>query len=131
MKRNESTLANAASRRLVLFAALLVGLPLFAACGGDGNQPQVPSQQLEIRLTENAIEMPESIEPGPVELQVVNETDAPRKLGIEGPIGSEELEQVQPGQKASLELVLDPGTYRVYSPGEVREVQTALRVSEG
>lgn len=130
MKRNESKLVNAASWRLLLFAALLVGLPFFAACGGD-DEAQVPSQTLEVRLTENAIEMPASATPGPVELQVVNETDTPRKLGIEGPIGSEEMEQLQPGQKASLELVLDPGTYRVYSPGHSREVQTALRVSEG
>jgi hypothetical protein len=130
MRRNESKLASAASWRLFLFAALLVGLPFFAACGGD-DESEVPSQQVEIRLTENAIEMPATVAPGPVELQVVNETDTPRKLGIEGPIGSEELEQVQPGQRASLELVLDPGTYRVYSPGDSREVQTALRVGEG
>lgn len=130
MRRNESKLANAASWRLLFFAALLAGLPFFAACGG-GDDSGVPSQQVEVRLTENTIEMPATVAPGPVELQVVNETGTPRKLGIEGPIGSEELEQLQPGQRASLELVLDPGTYRVYSPGSSKEVQTALHVSEG
>ena len=55
---------------VTLLSTLLVGLPFLAACGGSKVEQE--SQTVEVRLTENDIEMPMSLTAGPTMIEVTN-----------------------------------------------------------
>jgi hypothetical protein len=115
--------------RLIL-AAAVAALPILTACGGAHPQQAAQEQTIEVHLKDGAIQMPSSVPTGKTMFQVVNDGTAAHDLEIEGPAGHQQLPSVQPGQTASLEMNLDPGTYRVHSPADPSMV-VALNVTQG
>ena len=109
-------------------AALLVALPLLAACGGKEAQPQ-PNQVVQVKLTEHQIEMPGSVAPGRTTFKLTNTDTKPHRFAIDGPAGESGLKSaLQPGQSTTLEVDLWPGTYRVHCPQD-EGMMLALQVS--
>ncbi len=79
-----------------------------------GTLPPVP---VPVTLVEYRIEMPESIPAGRTTLQITNSGKRKHSLEVEGNGVEKELEkELQPGQNATLDIDLQPGTYRVYCP---------------
>ena len=110
-------------------AALLVALPLLAACGGKEPQPQ-PNQVVQVKITGHHIEMPDSVAPGRTTFKLTNTDTKPHSFEIEGPAGENGLKDaLQPGQSTTLEVDLWPGTYRVHCPQD-DGMMLALQVSE-
>jgi uncharacterized cupredoxin-like copper-binding protein len=103
---------------------------MVAACGS--NPPQA-GQTVEVHLTENAIEMPSNVAAGKTTFKVVNTGTAVHGFSIEGPSGETAVPSVEPGKTASVQMTLDPGTYRVLSPVDANKggMVLALNVTQG
>jgi hypothetical protein len=114
--------------RFALTAALTT-LPILTACGGSNPQqgPQA-AQTVEVHLKDGAIQMPASVPTGKTTFEVVNEGTAVHGFQIEGPAGQKQVD-VAPGQSAQVEMILDPGIYRVHSPKDQNMV-VALNVTQ-
>ena len=113
--------------RFVLTAALAT-LPILTACGGGSTQQGSQAQTVEVHLKDGAIQMPASVTTGKTTFEVVNDGTAVHGFQIEGPAGQKQVD-VQPGQSAQVEMILDPGTYRVHSPKDQNMV-VALNVTQ-
>ncbi len=127
MRRNESKPIGAA----LLCAALLAGLPFLTACGGSKPVAQQEAQTVQVQITDQGIGMPASLPAGVTTFKVVNSGNSEHSFGLSGPAGEKKLEEpLKPGESASLDVVLDSGTYRVYSPADPGRVamQMALNV---
>jgi hypothetical protein len=118
--------AKTAFGRLVL-AAALAALPILTACGDNGEQKGSQVQTVEVHLKDGAIQMPASLPSGPTTFEVVNDGNQALSLEIEGPAG-QTVPSIQPGQTASVDMNLDPGTYRVRAP-ENQAMVVALNVT--
>jgi len=114
----------------LLCAALLVGLPFFTACGGAKSATQPQGQTVQVRITDQGIEMPLSLPSGVTTFQVTNSGSGEHSFGVSGPVGDKKLDHaLKPGESASLDVILDSGTYRVYSPvDQGQSMQIALNV---
>ena len=126
MRRNESKPIGAA----LLCAALLAGLTFFTACSG---KPAARSgiQTVQVRITDQGIEMPSSLPSGATTFEVTNSGTSEHSFGLTGPAGEKKLDEpLKPGESASLDVPLDIGTYRVYSPSDPGRaaMQMALNV---
>jgi len=122
MKTFTKSSARNATGRLVL-AAALAAMPILTACGGS--QPKGPAAQtVQVHLTEGGIQMPSSVPAGQTTFQVINEGSAAHGFQIEGPGGDKQVPSVAPGESASLEITLDPGTYRILSPVDAAKNQS-------
>jgi uncharacterized cupredoxin-like copper-binding protein len=125
MKITKSS-ARTVTGRLVLTAAL-AAMPILTACGGH-QQPKGPAAQtVQVHLPEGDIQMPSSLNAGKTTFQVVNDGTAAHGFQIEGPAGDKQVPTVAPGQSASLEIDLDPGTYRVLSPVDASKDQRMVK----
>jgi uncharacterized cupredoxin-like copper-binding protein len=91
--------------------------------------------EVDVSLTEFAIDMPTELPAGPTTFVVTNDGTIEHSLEIEGQGIEEELEpHLQPGESGTLEVDLAPGTYEVYCPvGNHREqgMELELTVAEG
>lgn len=115
----------------LLCAALLAGLPFLVACGGDSVEEEV--QTVQVRVTDNKIEMPNPLPTGATQFEITNAGSHPHSFGIIGPAGDIKLDEpLEPGESTSLEaMFLDTGTYRVYCPTDEahgESMQIALNV---
>jgi hypothetical protein len=121
--------AKTACGRFVL-AAALAALPILTACGGNSPEQKGPQQahMVEVHLKDGAIQMPASLPSGPTTFEVVNDGDQALSLEIDGPAG-QKVPSIQPGQTASVDMNLDPGTYRVHTP-ENQAMVVALNVTQ-
>ncbi|HEX4962187.1 MAG TPA: hypothetical protein VF173_15230 [Thermoanaerobaculia bacterium] len=123
MRRNERNHTGAA----LLFATLLMGLPFVVACGGASHNGQA-QQTVQVRITDQGIEMPPSLPSGVTTFKVTNAGTTQHSFGITGPSGDQKLEAaLKPGESGALDIVLDAGTYRVYSPDETMQVALNVR----
>jgi|GEM_PF-3528440 len=130
MTRNGSKLTGA----VLLVVALLAGLPFFIACGGDKAQQE--TKVVQVKVTDNGIEMPNPLPTGLTTFQVTNTGTREHSFGLTGPSGDLKLEEpLKPGETASMEgVVLDTGTYRVYSPldqGDAMQIALNVRPDVG
>lgn len=126
MRHNESKLISAA----LLCAALLAGLPFLTACGGSKTAAP-EARMVQVQITDQGIQMPASLPSGVTTFQVSNSGSSEHSFGITGPSGDMKLDApLKPGESASLDMVLDSGTYRVYSPVDPGQssMQMALNV---
>jgi plastocyanin len=108
-------------RRCALLALLAF---LSAACGGgDGDREEAapsesPLQTITITETDFALapDMVAVEEPGTYAFEVVNEGETHHALEVEGEGIEEETETLAPGERATLTVELDAGTYELYCP---------------
>lgn len=123
----------AAPRRLLVALNLLtVLLVLFtlAACGSGEEQAGMATETVPVRLASHDIEMPAAVPAGAISFEVTNQGDSVHGFEVEG-LGLEEEVQVPPGETRTLEVNLEPGTYRIYCPvadHSERGMELALRV---
>lgn len=74
-------------------------------------------EEIEVSLTEFAIEMPAELPAGPVRLVVTNEGTAPHNFVVEGEGFEERLPaRLAPGDSATLEFELPAGAFTAYCP---------------
>jgi plastocyanin len=115
---------------------MLLALAL-AGCGGDdngenGQTPEAsPRQTITITETDFALE-PNSVDldaPGTYAFEVVNEGEVAHALEVEGEGIEEETQTLQPGQRATLTVALESGSYELYCPvGDHRDRGMAGKV---
>jgi plastocyanin len=108
-------------RRALTFTVLALAL---AGCGGDENGEEAqapeesPRQTITITETDFALE-PSSVEleaPGTYAFEVVNDGQVAHALEVEGEGIEEETETLEPGQRETLTVDLDSGSYELYCP---------------
>jgi uncharacterized cupredoxin-like copper-binding protein len=93
-----------------------VGLLFFIGCGGKPVTQQ-KTQTVQVQITDQGIQMPPSLPAGATTFEVSNTGSSEHSFGIAGPAGDKKLEEpLKPGESASLDVFLDSGSYRVYSP---------------
>lgn len=118
-------------RAAVLCATLLTGVPFFVACGGGDAEEEMQVQTIQVRITDQGIEMPAELPTGKALFKVVNAGTREHSLGVTGPSGDLKLEEtLQPGESGELEVVLETGSHRVYNPLDPSQgaMQMALNV---
>lgn len=72
---------------------------------------------VEVGLTEFQIDMPETLPPGRTTFRVTNDGAVEHNFEVEGQGMEEVLQQnLAPGDSATLEVDLQPGTYEIYCP---------------
>jgi uncharacterized cupredoxin-like copper-binding protein len=77
----------------------------------------VEAAEVEVRLSEYAIEMPHALPAGATTFLVHNDGKNTHSFRIEGPGLAEMLAApVRPRKTASLQVTLQPGDYKVYCP---------------
>jgi iron uptake system component EfeO len=126
MKTFTKSSAKTAAGRIVLTAAL-AALPILTACGGHPQQKGPAAQTIQVHLTEGAIQIPASVPAGNTTFEVINDGTAVHGFQIEGPGGDKQVPTVEPGKTASLQINLDPGTYRILSPMDAAKDQSMVR----
>jgi uncharacterized cupredoxin-like copper-binding protein len=104
--------------------ALTVLALTLAGCGGDENGEEAeapeesPRQTITITETDFALE-PSSVEleaPGTYAFEVANDGQVAHALEVEGEGIEEETETLDPGERATLTVTLDGGSYELYCP---------------
>jgi uncharacterized cupredoxin-like copper-binding protein len=130
MFMNHHETKRAAFARLLALAALVAALSLFVACGSSETASE--AQTVTVHVTDQGIEMPASLPSGMTTFQVTNAGTREHSFGITGPGGDQTLDKaLKPGETASLDMALDSGTYRIYSPVDQshgKPMQLALNV---
>lgn len=124
--------AKSALGRLVLTAAL-AAMPILTACGPAKEASSKGTQTVEVHLNEGTIQMPASVPSGKTTFEVINDGTSVHGFQIEGPAGDKQVPTVEPGKRASLQMILDPGTYRIVSPvdaGKTQGMEKALNVTQ-
>jgi hypothetical protein len=119
-------------RAAILSATLLTGLPFFVACGGDDTEEQQQIQTIQVRITDQRIEMPAELPTGAAVFEVVNAGTRAHSFGVTGPSGDLKLEEsLEPGETGKLDVVLETGSHRVYNPLDPSQgaMQMALNVT--
>ena len=120
--------------RAAIPLVLLLALPL-AACGGGDDEvdtvepvTQAPPPMdegamttarntIEVGLAEYEIDMPASVPAGMTTFSITNKGSMEHSIEIEGQGMEQELATaLQPGGSATLDVTLQPGSYRVYCP---------------
>ncbi|HEX2252588.1 MAG TPA: hypothetical protein VHQ65_04925 [Thermoanaerobaculia bacterium] len=94
----------------------------------SATSPATGSSVVEVLLRDDGIALPESLPQGKVTFVVTNTGAREHSLAITGEGGEYELETpLGPGESGEIELVLDPGLYRVYSPEEDRRLEGMVK----
>ena len=111
-------------------AGLAIAAVLFAGCGEDDfeNDPRAP---VRVALTgviqdDEVTVSPSRIGAGPVEITISNQTDSPRSITLEGESIVERSGAVPPGDTATIQKTLKPGSYEVKA-GSERAVRREIR----
>jgi hypothetical protein len=114
-------------------AGLAVAAALFAGCGEDDfeNEPRAP---VRVALTgviqdDEVTVSPSKIGAGPVEITISNQTDEDHSITLEGESIVQREGPVGPGDTATIQKTLEPGSYEVKAGSEkavVREIRPAI-----
>lgn len=84
---------------------------------GDEDETELGAAEVEVRLHDRVIEMPDSLPEGRTTFVVTNTGQVPHNFEVEGRGLEAELEQaLQPGETGELTVDLAAGTYTVYCP---------------
>ena len=100
-------------------SCLLLPLLLFslAAVATAADEPPKAAGTVEVRLSEYAIAMPQTLPAGPTTFVVHNQGKKTHSFRIEGPGIAELLARpVPPEETEQLQVTLQPGEYKVYCP---------------
>jgi hypothetical protein len=114
-------------------AGLAVVAALFAGCGDEDfkNEARAP---VRVALTgviqdDKVTVSPAKIGAGPVEITISNQTDSVRTITLAGESITEQQGPVQPGDTATIQKTLAPGSYEVRAGSEKavrKEIQPAV-----
>jgi hypothetical protein len=114
-------------------AGLAVVAALLAGCGEDDfkNEARAP---VRLALTgviqdDKVTVSPASVGAGPVEITISNQTDRERTITLEGESITEQEGPVLPGDTATIQKTLAPGSYEVRAGSEKavrKEIQPAV-----
>ena len=106
---------------------------LIAGCGEDDfkNEARAP---VRVALTgviqdDRVTVSPAKIGAGPVEITISNQTDSERTITLEGESITEQQGPVQPGDTATIQKTLEPGSYEVRAGSKKavrKEIQPAV-----
>jgi hypothetical protein len=103
---------------------------LFAGCGEDDfkNEARAPVREaLTGVIQDDAVTVsPSKLGAGPVEITISNQTDANHSITLEGKSVVERAGTVAPGDTATLQKTLAPGSYEVKA-GSARAVRREIR----
>jgi hypothetical protein len=112
---------------------LAIAAALIAGCGDDDfkNEARAP---VRLALTgvikdDKVTVSPARIGAGPVQITISNQTDSERTITLEGESITERQGPVQPGDTATIQKTLEPGSYEVRAGSEKavrKEIQPAL-----
>jgi len=112
---------------------LAIAAALIAGCGDDDfkNEARAP---VRLALTgvikdDKVTVSPARIGAGPVQITISNQTDSERTITLEGESIRERQGPVQPGDTATIQKTLEPGSYEVRAGSEKavrKEIQPAL-----
>ena len=112
---------------------LAIAAALIAGCGDDDfkNEARAP---VRLALTgvikdDKVTVSPAKIGAGPVEITISNQTNRERTITLEGESITEEQGPVQPGDTATIQKTLGPGSYEVRAGSKKavrREIQPAV-----
>ena len=81
------------------------------------NTAETASAAILVTLNEYSIEMPATLPAGLTKFEIRNAGQLPHNFEIEGQGIEKELEEdLAPGASGTLEVDLQPGTYRIYCP---------------
>lgn len=107
--------------------------PAVTTSGSPAPASAIPSNAVNVRMVDYSFEMPNQIAAGSVTFNVENAGEHKHNFEIEGQGIEKELEEdLEPGQRGTLRVDLQPGRYRVYCPvgdhAEKRGMETTLTV---
>jgi hypothetical protein len=113
--------------------ALAIAAALIAGCGDDDfkNEARAP---VRLALTgvikdDKVTVSPAKVGAGPVQITISNQTDSIRTITLEGESIRERQGPVQPGDTATIQKTLEPGSYEVRAGSERavrKEIQPAV-----
>ncbi len=113
--------------------ALAIAAALIAGCGDDDfkNEARAP---VRLALTgvikdDKVTVSPAKVGAGPVQITISNQTDSERTITLEGESITEQQGPVQPGDTATIQKTLEPGSYEVRAGSEKavrKEIQPAV-----
>jgi hypothetical protein len=112
---------------------LAIAAALIAGCGEDDfkNEARAP---VRLALTgvikdDKVTVSPAKLGAGPVQITIANQTDSERTVTLEGESITEQQGPVQPGDTATIQKTLEPGSYEVRAGSEKavpKEIQPAV-----
>jgi hypothetical protein len=112
---------------------LAIAAALIAGCGEDDfkNEARAP---VRLALTgvikdDKVTVSPAKLGAGPVQITIANQTDSERTITLEGESITEQQGPVQPGDTATIQKTLEPGSYEVRAGSEKavrKEIQPAV-----
>ena len=112
---------------------LAIATALIAGCGDDDFKNETRSP-VRLALTgvikdDKVTVSPAKIGAGPVQITISNQTDRVRTITLEGESITDRQGPVQPGDTATIQKTLEPGSYEVRAGSEKavrREIQPAV-----
>ncbi len=109
---------------------MALAVVLLGGCGGEDfkNEARAP---IRVALTgviqDDAVSVsPSKLGAGPVEITISNQTDAAHSITLEGQSTVDRTEPVQPGDTATIQKTLRPGSYEVKA-GSSKAVTKEIR----
>jgi hypothetical protein len=95
---------------------------LLAGCGGHDfkNEARAPIREALTGVIQDdeLTVSPSKLGAGPVEITISNQTDAPHSITLEGASTVDRTEPVAPGDTATIQKTLAPGSYEVKAGSE-------------
>jgi hypothetical protein len=111
-------------------AGLAIAAALFAGCGQDDfkNEARAPIREaLTGVIQDDSVTVsPSKIGAGPVEITISNQTDMAHSVTLEGESIVERGGSVAPGDTATIQKTLEPGSYQVKA-GTKKAVRQEIR----
>ena len=108
---------------------MALAVVLLGGCGGEDfkNEARAPIREaLTGVIQDDAVSVsPSKLGAGPVEITISNQTDAAHTLTLEGESTTEQQGPVQPGDTATIQKTLEPGSYEVKA-GSEKAVRTEI-----
>jgi hypothetical protein len=111
-------------------ATMALAVVLLAGCGGEDfkNEARAPIRlELSGVIQDDAVTVsPAKIGAGPVAITISNQTDMAHSITLEGASTVDRAGPVQPGDTATIQKTLEPGSYEVKA-GSTKAVTQEIR----